>query len=266
MAENLVKNTNTNTRLTNLETVIASIASHLGLTQGQDTRETESAPKTSVRLRQNREVSNFAKKAKQGHDDVVITLTDAMVDGRMKLPARMFTKGSKVVVDGHTFTQQAADQNRSTKFNPEIFGYEVEAGDVFTFEHVSGREWTVASVAEGQAPKKAPAKAKPSAKVNKQASKPSAKPSAGSGKLRRDEQGTESVTQFISRFAKLAIANGNDDDFEENENIKQTGTFDVDARVYLTTAENQKFRSGRKALGLTLKKAVSLLNAAVYED
>lgn len=257
MAEKIVNNTETNKRINKLESGIEAILSHLGIG--------DEAEKTSARVSARGNRPAMARKSKGGEDDVVITLTDAMIEGRMKLPARMFTKGPKVVVDGHTFTQQPHDQNRSTKFNPEIFGYDVEAGDEITFRHVQGREWEVAQVAEGSAPKRKPAKkaAKPVARKAEKPSKGQSKPS--SGKVKRTESNTSSIGAKIQEFAELCIENANDDDFEENENIKQTGSFDLDARVLFTTSQNQKFRSWRKSQGLTLKKAVSLLNAAVYE-
>lgn len=262
MAENIVRNTNT--RLTVLEKGLNAILDKLGInTSVPEGDETESAPKTSARLRGSRDRAEFAKKAKKsGHDPVVIVLTEAMIEGRMKLPARMFTKGNKVLIDGHTFTQQPQDQNRSTKFNPEIFGYEVEVGDVMTFTHVQGREWEV-EVEEGEAP--APKRnAKKAGRSSAGKSQSSAKPKPQG--LKRDAKGQDTVKSLIAEFAEKAIANGNDDDFEENENIKKTGAFETDARIYLTTQENQQFRSRRKKLGLSLKKAVSLLNAAVFED
>lgn len=213
------------------------------------------APKTSVRMRSTQgSNSNFASKAKKGQlvDDVVITLTDAMVEGRMKLPARMFTKGSKVEVEGHILTQQPNDQNRSTKFNPEIFGYEVSAGDIMTFTHEGGRSWSV-EVEAGSRKRKT---SKPtSSKTNKRTER-----------LGRSEQGQMSVKSLIAKFAELAIENANTKGFKQNANIKATGKFAEDARVYLTTAQNQQFRSGWKGLGLSIKKAVGLLNAAVYDE
>lgn len=248
---------------------------HLGLSKGSsntDTNESESGPKTSARLRGNtRETASFAakRKGKSQHEDVAITLTDAMVEGRMKLPARMFTKGNKCVIDGHTFTQQPADQHRSTKFNPEILINDPEVGDTLVFSHVQGREWTVSDVTEGQRPSRK-AKSTPVAKKQAREERPAksktSKPStSGSAKLRRSDENGSNIKAKIKDFAAMCIENGNDDDFEENENIKQSGTFDVDARVYFTTAQNQKFRSWRKSQGLTLKKAVGMLNTEVFE-
>lgn len=263
-----MKNTNTIKRLSILEDAVFAIANKLGIGSNDDTEVSNSAPKTSARMRSSQgSNSNFAVKAKKGQrvEDVVITLTDAMVEGRMKLPARMFTKGSKVVVEGHTLTQQPADQNRSTKFNPAIFGYEVSAGDIMTFTHEGGRDWSV-EVEEGSrkrksASKKGSAKPASSKTNNKRAERE--KPAK---KLGRSEQGQQSVSSLISKFAEIAIENANTKGFKQNDNIKATGTFEEDARVYLTTAQNQQFRKGWKNLGLSLKKAVGLLNAAVYED
>lgn len=208
--------------------------------------------------------SHFATKAKSGRvDDVVITLTDAMVEGRMKLPARMFTKGSKVEVEGHVLTQQPADQNRSTKFNPEIFGYEVSAGDIMTFTHEGGRSWSVEVEAGSRKRKSSKGSSKPTSSKTNNKRAEREKPAK---KMGRSKQGQQSVSSLIAKFAELAIENANTKGFKQNDNIKATGTFEEDARVYLTTAQNQQFRKGWKGLGLSLKKAVGLLNAAVYED
>lgn len=260
MAENIVKNTNTNARIINLENSILAIAQHLGLNTGTPEMD---VPKTSARIRTESAPARMATKSKKGREqDVIVTLTDAMVEGRMKLPARMFTKGSKCVVDGHTFTQQPADQNRSTKFNPEIFGYEVTAGDTLTFTHEGGREWSVEVEAGSRKSRKSVAKSAP---AKREASKPARKADPVV-KVARSSKESESVSQFIKRFAAIALKNASTKGFKQNENVKETGSFEVDARVYFTTAENQKFRSGRKALGLTFKKAVGMLNAEVYED
>lgn len=260
MAENIVKtNTNKTSQLSQLTQLVNAIAVHVGLVPNSD----ESSPKTSARLK-SRESAPAMARGTKGHDDVAITLTEAMIDGRMKLPARMFTKGSKVVVDGHTFTQQPQDQNRSTKFDPSIFG-DVNVGDVITFEFVSGREWTVADIASGGGKRKGrkTSTAKPSAKTQ-----PKGKTQPSNGKVARSEGGTSSIKSEIRKFADMCIENASDEDFEENENIKATGSMgdSDDARIYLTTAQNQKFRSFRKRNGLTLRKAVGMLNELVFED
>lgn len=268
MAENIVSLTKT---VNNLALVVAAIAEHVGLTSTSSGE--NAAPKTSAKVT-SREGSSSTHMSRKGqtHQDVTITLTEAMIDGRMKFPARMFTKGGKVMVDGHTFTQQPQDQNRSTKFDPAIFG-DVSVGDAITFEFVSGREWTVAGITSGGRKSKGRQKsAKPAAKPTK-SNKPN-KPSGGSTKsgdsrkVARSESGTSSIKAELRKFADMCIENASDDDFEENENIKATGSMGDadDARVYLTTAQNQKFRSWRKRNGLTLRKAVGMLNELVFED
>jgi hypothetical protein len=221
-------------------------------------------------------------------EPIAITLTQAMVDGRMKLPARAFTKGTKVDIDGHIITQQEADQGRSTKFDPEIFGLDANVGDVLVFSHEGGRAWSVEI--ERQRGRKATTSAKP-ARAEKPTSSKKGKTSSKRGTSKRvtrndddddDEDEAPSrakttasngngrapmnVKKGIAHFANIAIDNADDDDFEQNENIKATGVFKTDARVYFNTKQSQQFRSWRKKMGLTLKKAVSLLNAEVYED
>lgn len=224
-------------------------------------------------------------------EDVRIELTQAMFDGRMKLPARMFTKGTTVLIDGHKIKQQEHDQGRSSKFDPEIFGLDANVGDVLVFTHEGGREWSVEKERgsrKGKAQKVAP-------KTTTKASKTSAKRGT-SRKASRDEDDDEdedeaparkskktqskskakpaperatskAIRDGILRFAEIAIENANTKGFKKNTNIMQTDAMGggPDARVWFTTAENQKFRSWRKKMGLSLKKSVQLLNAEVFD-
>ncbi len=250
------------TKVNALESSLAAIMSHLGIGE-QAVASPKSRPSKTSAREQSREIVSHKKAPKgQKHEDVEITITRAMSEGRMKLPNRMFTKGSKVVVDGHTFTQQPQDQNRSTKFNPEIFG--AEEGDTCVFSFVGGREWSV-EVFEGKPAKKQASKPAKSGSTKSGSKAKADKPTKSAGSKVASPKREETVSQFIQRFADIAIENAEDEDFEQNTNILSTGSFDSDARVYFTTAENQKFRAGRKRLGLTLAKSVSLLNAAVYE-
>jgi hypothetical protein len=245
-------------RVNAIENRLVAIMAALGL--GAD-----DIPKTSTRessqVNPPASLKTRGKKGKSQHEDITITLTPAMLEGRMKLPARVFTKGTKVDVDGHILGQQPQDQNRSTKFNPEIFGYDLDEGDVITFSHVNGRQWTVSSVeAGGKRPAKRAA-AKPTPKAAKATPKFVTKKA---NKGQKTSASTGPRPESFEAFAKLIVANAYDDDFEENENIKQTGSIDgVDSRVLFTTRQNQQFRSFRKNQGLSLKSAVARLNKAV---
>lgn len=260
MAENLVAKS-TEKRLGMLETSIAAIALALGIDMDATTA---SADKTTARVTQTHDAPAMARKAKADIEPVSVVLTQAMIEGRMKLPSRMFTKGTKVEIDGHVFTQQPNDQNRSTKFDPAIFGYDVAVGDTITFEHVSGREWEVTEVEDGggKPPRKAKANAKASAKPAK--SQKSAKPAAG--RVARNEGQTQSLAKEFQKFADMAIENASTKGFKKNANIAENTKYDPDARVYLSTPESQKFRAMWKRHGLKLSTAVGKLNALVFDE
>lgn len=282
------------------------------------TRQTQ-LPDASATVSTREVVAHAKVKGKKSkHEPIVIVLTQAMLAGRMKLPARVFTKGNSVIIDGHKITQQENDQGRSTKFNPEIFGWDLNEGDTLTFEHVEGREWAVDAEATGRKRKAAkPAKPEPKAlKASPKRARPvveddedededdddedeqptrrakggvkkptfkakapvaSKAKASGNGKADTvrekapvflfDPVSKASIRKGMKYFADIVVKNYNDDDFKQNENIKATNAMDggPDARVYLTTAQNQRFKAWRKRMALTLKKSVNLLNDAVEE-
>lgn len=241
-----------------------------------------------------RETSDKAPlKAKGKMDDVVVFVTQAMADSRMKLPAKMFNGKSVMYVDDYKIASIESDRGRSTKLSPSDY-FNADPGDTITFTHLGGNKWDY-EVEEGTAAdrkraqidgrtgeEKPKAKAKPSnakAPKSSKTAKVEAVPTKASKAKQavRDAEVDEdtvpdkkAIKRFIAKYADMAIDNHDEDPKFRNVNITSSNTkaqlgLDRDARELLTSKQSQAFRRERKRMGISLKKAITLLNAAVYE-
>lgn len=247
-----------------IATIVTAVLASMGIGNS-----IEPNVKSSARVIDTPDVSHMKAGSKKGKrlEDVTITLTDAMIDGRMKLPARMFNGRSIVKVDGHELTQQPEDNNRSTKFNPAIFG-DVAEGDTITFRHLGQNSWTVDEIEAGSRKRKStsrPAQAKSTSK------KATAKPKSDSDYVpfHVPDEARKSPKALVKFFAEVARENAENigsGEFEPNPNIiasmKQAGR-DEDARVFLSSQQQQKFRKIRKEMGLGLTESIEMLNELV---
>lgn len=245
----------------------------------QDMVQTTDVPKTSARLKSNEPVAEIrVKKASKASkqviedddDDDIITINvpSGRDDIRVKIPRMAFNAKGICFVDGDRYTALESDNGRSSKIDPATFG--AEEGDVITLIRESGNKWASEVASSGRKAKKSakPAPAKSSgSKLQKAGSKkasPKAEPKAKS----------ERITSFEG-FAEKCLKNAGKG--FSNKNIMEADVFgafgtkdkvtlDADARQYLTSDENRKFKAFRLSKGLNLRAAVKNLNALVFED
>lgn len=197
--------------------------------------------------------------------DYEVVITEAMARGQMKLPARLFGKYKTINFDGEVIKQVESDKGRSQRFSARNFG--ADEGDTFILTHTDRNNFDL-TVVSGNAPAKK-AKSIPSLKkvapveeTPKKATK--RRPVAD---VVRNATWKKSVAEFMQKFGQIACVNAAEGFV--NQNVLDAGTFkdelDLDARQYLKTDENQRFKSGRKRLGLQPLEAVQMLNAEVFE-
>lgn len=254
-------------------------------------------PKTSAKVKSTTG-TKAAKRTTTGHSrkasadangNVAITLTDAMLKGRMVLPNAMFGGNqnencSKIVVnDDITINRDFSNNGRSMKVNPKVFG-RARVGRTIHFEFEretttkrdgNVRFYSATWTGKGQSndvpePTKAktktasvPKTTKAKAKATKTADVP--KPTKAKYVATENEKAIlacKSYKALIETTAAIAI--DNEAQGIENPNIKASNTFrndeGQDSRDFLPRAESQAFRRQVKAFGKSMYDAVEDLN------
>lgn len=241
----------------------ATVMSQLGVTVSTEKSSSGSHKVKNVEKSAEKSETKKAKNVSHETDDntIVITVSDAK-DNRVKLPAKMFNSSHICKIDGTTYRGLESDKGRG-KAQPSDFG--ADSGDVITFTRISGNKWE--SEVNAGTPKKAKAKAKtsePKTETSKSSGTRRVKSTAKGKKSRVAEEraSAKEIAKFMKKYGELAIEGSEEGHF--NDKLVDFG-FDDDARAFLQTKDHQAFQKGRKALGLTIKEAIELLNNEVFE-
>lgn len=267
------------------EKQIALVVAQVLAAMGQ-TGNSEPFPATSAKVKTNIDpvsemaVSEVAANRDPNHIEIV--LTEAMIENRMKLPRRMFGSKDLVKIDGNEISQDEADQGRSLKFYPSIFG-NVKVGQklVFTFDKqtTKARYYDVKIVGKGHASIELPAKGQTAKGKTKNAPVPVSAPHKTktktnvpvvAEKAKREVDPLAKKIRSVKSFASLIevtaeIAIDNESRKIKNPNIVGSDTFrkslGQDSREFLPTPQSQAFRAMVKKFGKGMKQAVQALNA-----
>lgn len=254
------KANNMDARMSNLEAMMAQMLSHPMM------QETGQAQKPT--------------RNDEGIDNDVILVP--VGKNRIKLPKRMFRKG-KAIVGGVTFTALDSDAGRSAPINAgDVF--DAPEGSTLEFTRIKGNQWDfdvldsrdvsfdankpVRVSAKSTSPKKS--KGQKSSKPDFKSKRTKAQQEAWDNAPRHEITGNRAkdIKRMFATVVDQCIANANDPKFVPNANVKATDAkskygLDVDAREYLTSEQNIRFRRARKQLGLTLEEAIRTLNGMI---
>jgi hypothetical protein len=245
-------------KVNNMEEGLAAILAHLGLST-----ETPTPRDTAGKLPTGKGQRKYIETEDSEDDGTTrITITDAMESGRMKLPKAMFGTKTLIKIGNAEFDQQENDNGRSSKFSPSIFG--AESGDtvVFTFDRKTKSAMYYDFEVE-KARKSRKAKAHPETSGGKLSRKVGTSKAKAPSRDADDDGGDVSWDDILKETAKAAIRGGRKG--HVNENIANTSKFEDDPRIFLTSAQHQKFRKAWKNEGMKLGQAVKQLSALVYE-
>ena len=211
-------------------------------------------------------------------NEIRIGITAGMVANRLKFPSRIFDRNGVAYVDGVKYTAQPNDQNRSTKIGVGTYGLKEGQTLIVSRENPRSNKWATKVSGKGVASvpavvaRVAPAKSAPKVSLTQIAAKiaPKAVKAAPVKAVTEKEAyvpvfnraDAMNIKSLIAATAKLALAGYAAG--ENNTNLLPIEGLEADARVFLSSRESSAFRSARKKLGVSLRKAVEMLNDEVY--
>jgi len=284
-----MKSTNNNAKMTLTATELqAIIASAVASALSQS-----SVPATSAKLVSRVPVAPMVKSptkspvksvpqptasAEVDPNEIRIGITAGMVANRLKFPSRIFDRNGVAYVDGVKYTAQPNDQNRSTKIGVGTYGLKEGQTLIVSRENPRSNKWATKVSGKGVASvpavvaRVAPAKSAPKVSLTQIAAKiaPKAVKAAPVKAVTEKEAyvpvfnraDAMNIKSLIAATAKLALAGYGAG--VENTNLLPIEGLEADARVFLSSRESSAFRSARKKLGVSLRKAVEMLNDEVY--
>lgn len=217
-------------------------------------------------------------KGKKGNKSVevdpdVVTLA---VNGRIKLPKRMFNSKGVTTVGGVKFRALDSDAGRSAPINADEM-FDAPKGSTIEFTRSGKNEWDF-EVFEATKPRskdttqqlfvskpKTTSPSKPDFRSKRtkaqQAEWDAAPRHELTGNRKRD------IANLLDVVSDQIVANAADPKFVKNANIEATdakSTFkvktNIDPRVWLTTPQHNRLKRARKALGLSTEQVVHMLN------